>query len=67
MNFLKRIGEGVDFIFNKLLPKKFIVFIVSTVIVMKQIEAPKEYWYILMVYIGGNVIKGFAEAINKGK
>lgn len=63
-NAMARIGFGVDFIFNKLLPKKFIVFIVSTVLVATKTEVPQEYWYILMVYIGGNVIKGFATAIN---
>lgn len=62
---MKNIAESVDWFFNKLLPKKFIVFIVSTIIILKGATPPVEYWYILMIYIGGNVIAKFANALRK--
>ena len=51
--------EKLDYIFNKMLPKKFIVITVATVIVFLQIEAPSEYWYLLIAYFGGNVATKF--------
>ena len=57
----KTFGENVDWFFNKLLPKKLIVVIISTIIVAKQLVVPVEYWYILMVYVGGNVVAKFVK------
>ena len=61
----KNIAKSVDWFFNKLLPKKFLVVVVSTWLIVSGVQVPKEYWYILMVYIGGNVIKSFANVLNK--
>jgi len=54
----KSLAGKIDFFFNKLLPKKFLVVAIATVIVFKEINAPKEYWYLLWLYFGGNVVKG---------
>ena len=51
--------EKLDFFFNKMLPKKFIVITVATVIVFMGLEAPSEYWYLLIAYFGGNVAMKF--------
>lgn len=52
-----KIINKFDFFFNKLLPKKFIVFWVCTVMVLKGLEIPEEYWEIVKYYmIGGGVI-----------
>ncbi len=58
--FLQKLGNGIDYFFNKLLPKKAIVITVATVMVFKQIDVPTEYWYILMAYFGVNVAGKFA-------
>ncbi len=52
---MKKIAEGIDFFFNKMLPKKLIVVAIATTIVFKELDAPKEYWYILMAYFGVNI------------
>ena len=54
----KSLAEKIDFFFNKMLPKKFIAITIATILVFKQLEVPSEYWYLLMVYFGGNVVKG---------
>lgn len=53
----KKILKTIDFIFNKMLPKKFIVFTVATIIVLNKMDVPSEYWEILKYYlIGGSLI-----------
>ena len=51
--------EKLDYIFNKMLPKKFIVITVATVIVFMKLQPPSEYWYLLIAYFGGNVAMKF--------
>lgn len=53
--------EKLDYIFNKLLPKKFIVVTVATVIVFMKLNPPTEYWYILMAYFGVNAVQKFSK------
>ena len=60
----KTVAEKFDWFFNKLLPKKFIVFVVSTVIIFAGLNPPTEYWYIVMAYYGANLVGKFA---NKGQ
>lgn len=57
------IADRVDWFFNKLLPKKFLVVTVATIIVLAGLNPPQEYWYILMAYFGVNVVGKFASAI----
>ena len=53
--------ENIDFFFNKLLPKKFLAWGVATVLIFLKV-LPAEYWfYITLVYIGGNVITKFVK------
>ena len=57
------LSERLDYVFNKLLPKKFIVVTVATVIVFMNLKPPTEYWYILMAYFGVNAIQKFTNKI----
>ena len=59
----KEFGKGVDFFFNKIIPKKLLVVIIATVIVLKEIDAPDEYWWILMAYFGVNITGNIAKTI----
>jgi len=51
--------EKLDFIFNKMLPKKFIVITVATIIVFMKLDPPAEYWYLLIAYFTGNTAAKF--------
>ncbi len=62
---MKKIVDGIDFFFNKLLPKKLLVFVIATIIVLKGINAPSEYWYVLMAYMGVNIAGKFAGVLGK--
>lgn len=57
---MKQIAKGVDFFFNKLLPKKFLVLVVATYFVIRQLSVPAEWYYLAMIYIGGNVIQKYS-------
>ena len=62
---MKKFSGSVDWFFNKLLPKKLIVVILGSVIVFKGVQAPDPFWYILMIYIGGNTVSKFAHVFKK--
>lgn len=62
---MKKFAEGLDYFFNKLLPKKVIVVTVATILVFKKVDVPQEYWYILMAYFGVNVAGKFAAVIGE--
>ena len=49
----------MDKFFNKILPKKFLIVTVATVMVFMKLNPPVEYWYLLMAYFGVNAVKGF--------
>ena len=55
--------EKLDYFFNKLLPKKFIVVTVATIIVFMQLKVPAEYWYLLMAYFGVNGLQKFTKKV----
>ena len=65
-----KVLKVIDFFFNKLLPKKFIVVTVATIIIMKKLEVPPQYWELLKFYmIGGTIIttgKVITDNIRKG-
>lgn len=52
-------SEKLDYFFNKVLPKKFIVITVATIIVFLKLDPPAEYWYLLIAYFGGNFATKF--------
>lgn len=64
---LKEFGNGVDYLFNKVLPKKILVVAVATMIVLKQVETPPEYWWILLAYFGVNIGGTIARNVGKEK
>lgn len=51
---MKKIGKHLDYFFNKMLPKKFIVYFVSTWLISLDLEIPTEYWYVAIAYLLGN-------------
>lgn len=53
--------EKLDMFFNKVLPKKFIVITVATVIVFMKLDPPAEYWYLLIAYFTGNAVTKFTK------
>jgi len=52
---LSKVGQGIDFFFNKLLPKKFIVFIVACILVFMDKITGEQWFWIAGIYIGMNV------------
>lgn len=55
----------IDWILNKVLPKKFLVFVIATIALFMGL-VPGEFWgYIAMFYIGGNALAKFAEALKR--
>lgn len=54
-------GEKLDYIFNKMIPKKLLAWIVATVLVFMGI-LPAEYWfYITIGYMAVNGIQKFVK------
>jgi len=53
--------KKLDYFFNKMLPKKFIVITVATVIVFMKLTPPQEYWYLLIAYFTGNAVTKFTK------
>jgi hypothetical protein len=52
--------KRIDFIFNKVLPKKLVVWIVATILVWNKL-IPGDLWcYITMIYLGVNVAQKFS-------
>jgi hypothetical protein len=56
--------ETIDFFFNKLLPKKLIVWIVACILIFDGKISGDNWLYISLVYIGANMIQKFT-GINK--
>ena len=53
--------DKLNYFFNKMLPKKFIVITVATVIVFMKMQPPNEYWYLLIAYFTGNTVQKFTK------
>jgi len=70
-----KLSEKLDFFFNKLLPKKFIVWAVATVMVfaIKNPDGTRwlsgELWgYVTLAYLGFNIVGKFSKnKFNGGK
>jgi hypothetical protein len=57
---MKKIAESLDYFFNKLLPKKFIVLTVATVLIFID-KLDGEQWFIVAAaYLGVNAVQKFA-------
>jgi len=63
----KTIGEKLDYFFNKMIPKKLLVWVVATVIIFVVKDPDGKHWmsgemwgYITLAYLGVNAVKGFA-------
>jgi hypothetical protein len=52
---LTKISEGIDLFFNKILPKKFIVFTVGTIALVADKITGEQWFYLSIAYLGGNV------------
>ena len=46
-----------DFFFNKMLPKKFIVFTIATIALFMKLLNGQQWTIVAGIYIGGNVLK----------
>jgi hypothetical protein len=53
---VKKIFEGIDYFFNKVIPKKFIVFSSATVLVFLGKIEGQHWFYIALAYFGVNVL-----------
>ncbi len=47
----------IDFFFNKLLPKKFIVFVIATIGLFMHLLNGPQWTIVAGIYIGGNVLR----------
>lgn len=56
-----KISEKIDYAFNKMLPKKFIVMVIATILIfMGKIDGFQ--WFIIAgAYLGVNVIQHYAK------
>jgi len=68
-----KLSEKIDFFFNKLLPKKFIVWVVATVVVFTVKNTDNSTWlsgevwgYITLAYMGVNIVGKFAKNRSDG-
>ena len=56
---LEKLGSGLDFIFNKLIPKKLVVILMGFHLINKGLAVPDFFWGLLITYVGGNVATKF--------
>jgi hypothetical protein len=52
----KTAAEKIDEFFNKILPKKFIVFSIATIVLWMDKINGEQWFYISIAYLGGNVL-----------
>jgi hypothetical protein len=52
--------ETIDFFFNKLLPKKLIVWIVACILIFDGKLLSEHWLYVSLVYLGVNIIQKFS-------
>jgi len=57
--------DKIDKVFNKVLPKKFIIITIATIIVFRQLNPPQEYWFLLIAYFTGNAVQKFSKPKDK--
>ena len=49
--------KGLDFFFNKMIPKKFLVFTIATIGLFMELITGQEWTIIAGIYLGLNVAK----------
>ena len=57
---MEKFSKKLDFIFNKLLPKKFIIFVIATIFAFKGIIDGQSWTYVSMAYFTANAIQKFS-------
>ena len=62
---MNKLISGVDFFFNKMIPKKLLVWVIATVLCFLGVLNGDLWAYISMMYIGTNVLQKFSVPINK--
>jgi hypothetical protein len=60
-----KISNWTDWVLNKVVPKKFVVFVLATIGWFSGMLDGNTWGYIAMIYIGGNVLQKFAEIVKK--
>ena len=66
-NGMGKLSKWSDTLFNKILPKKFVVFILATILAVTGVITGEHWFYISLAYVGGNVLGKVAGAINGKK
>jgi hypothetical protein len=57
----------IDYFFNKLLPKKLIVWVIATILCFNKLLPPDLWAYISIIYLGANVVSKFPDNIFSNK
>ena len=61
----RTLAQKTDYFFNKVLPKKFIVFLVATAFVFIS-KLDGDLWaYVAMIYMGGNIVQHISTDISE--
>jgi hypothetical protein len=58
-------GQAVDYFFNKVIPKKFLVFVIACLFLAAGKIEGVHWFYISVAYLTGNVIQKFPELSKK--
>ena len=57
----------IDFFFNKVIPKKFIVFTLASIFLWQGFITDNQWYIIALAYFGINVINAIKGRLNGGK
>lgn len=57
----------IDFFFNKVIPKKFIVFTLACIFLFMDKLTNEQWFYIALAYFGINVINAIKGRLNGGE
>jgi hypothetical protein len=57
----RNLTENIDFFFNKVIPKKLLVFIVATILIFDNKLSGDMWGFIAMIYLGTNVLQKFTK------
>lgn len=58
---MEKIYNHFDFIFNKLLPKKLVVMLISTIALFKDKMSDENFIIVCGIYMGVNIIGKFSK------
>ena len=59
--------DRLDYFFNKVLPKKFIVFVAASVFLVLGLITGEHWFWIAVTYSGANVVGKLTKGVGIGK